>query len=194
MLAFSSLRKGNVYCFLWMPRIDHSKPHRTLLNQKDRMEEAGKVQRGTKDSADFNSVHVRFDVKKNKIKVITQWGGGIGKQIKKLSLFLYHVIAFQKEFSSESLGNVRRTQLLLTRAATRKGDSSVEKREMDGFSPGRQGWRGHLSNYRSLTTLLYNLVSLFPGWSEILCYKLPIVAKCELILGSFSTTVNICLF
>lgn len=132
--------------------------------------------------------------KKNKIKVITQWGGGIGKQIKKLSLFLYHVIAFQKEFSSESLGNVRRTQLLLTRAATRKGDSSVEKREMDGFSPGRQGWRGHLSNYRSLTTLLYNLVSLFPGWSEILCYKLPIVAKCELILGSFSTTVNICLF
>lgn len=64
-------------------------------------------------------------------------GDGIDKQIKKL--LQHHVIVFQKEFSSESLGNVRRAQLFLTRAATRKGDASVEKKEMEGFSPGRQG-------------------------------------------------------
>lgn len=62
---------------------------------------------------------------------------GLGKQVRKL---LQHcVIVLQREFGTKWFGNVKRAQLLPTRAVTRKGDASTAKREMDGFSPGRQG-------------------------------------------------------
>lgn len=99
--------------------------------------------------------------KQNKSKVIVQWDRQIGKE----------AITTQSScFSNGTLSRVfwecQGGTAISEQSCHRRRWCFSGTRRMGGFSLGIQSWGGHSSNYRSPTTLLYNLVSLFPGWMK----------------------------